>query len=479
MLRQTTWLLGALLCAELSSLARAALAPVYSFEGRPNSGSEPQTDLLLYQGYLYGTTVSGGLNDFGTVFRIQPDGSDYQLLYSFESSGPNAAAGPQGSIVIANNSVYGIVNGGGPAAAGRIYRVGIDGSGIQFLHNFAGGLANDGADPFGGLILDQGVLYGTTSRGGSGFNRGAVFKLNLDGSDYQMLKAFDFANTGGSPQGSLLKIGGVLYGTTSAGISPSTNGTVFKLNDDGTGFSLLHQFAGGPSDGRSAIAGLVTDGNRLYGATVGGGANNGGTIYALDFDGSDYELLHSFETVSGTGPEAALTLIGDTLYGATRGAGIGGTGSLFQIDTTGENFETLADTLDVGGISPETALALVDNRLYGTTRFSNGGDGLIYSFDLPAETLVGDANGDCTVGAADYAIWAAQFGQTGPGLSADFDGNGSVGAGDYALWAANFGNTCPPSGKAAPEPAGLVLALLGLLGLAGFFGRCGAQRRRG
>lgn len=56
--------------------------------------------------------------------------------------------------------------------------------------------------------------------------------------------------------------------------------------------------------------------------------------------------------------------------------------------------------------------------------------------------LVGDANGDGSVGAADYAIWAAQFGQSGPGLSADFDGNGSVGAGDYALWAANFGKSC-------------------------------------
>lgn len=85
--------------------------------------------------------------------------------------------------------------------------------------------------------------------------------------------------------------------------------------------------------------------------------------------------------------------------------------------------------------------------------------------------LVGDANGDQSVGAADYAIWAAQFGQTGVGLSADFDGNGSVGAGDYALWAANFGKTCPPGGAGAsvPEPSTLVLGALGLvagLGLA-------------
>ncbi len=86
------------------------------------------------------------------------------------------------------------------------------------------------------------------------------------------------------------------------------------------------------------------------------------------------------------------------------------------------------------------------------------------SFNVAGEfrlmpTLVGDANGDCTVGAADYALWAAQFGQSGLDLSADFDCNGSVGAGDYALWAANFGNTCPPDGTNVPEPASIVLAI--------------------
>ncbi len=90
-------------------------------------------------------------------------------------------------------------------------------------------------------------------------------------------------------------------------------------------------------------------------------------------------------------------------------------------------------------------------------------------------TLVGDANGDCSVGAADYALWAAQFGQSGEGLSADFDGNGSVGAGDYALWAANFGKTCEPGGAAVPEPATWALGLIGSLALA----LVGVRRRQG
>lgn len=84
-------------------------------------------------------------------------------------------------------------------------------------------------------------------------------------------------------------------------------------------------------------------------------------------------------------------------------------------------------------------------------------------------TLVGDANNDGGVGAADYAIWAATFGQSGECLSADFDRNGSVGAGDYALWAANFGKTAggasahAPAAAVAnvPEPTSMGLVIVG------------------
>ncbi len=118
----------------------------------------------------------------------------------------------------------------------------------------------------------------------------------------------------------------------------------------------------------------------------------------------------------------------------------------------------------VFGIEGSDRVTLMDDRRTLLIDLGNTGglDQLRIVTSVGLE-LIGDANLDCTVGAADYAIWAAQFGQTGEGLSADFDGNGSVGAGDYALWAANFGNTCPPEAAAVPEPATWVLAL-GALG---------------
>lgn len=95
-----------------------------------------------------------------------------------------------------------------------------------------------------------------------------------------------------------------------------------------------------------------------------------------------------------------------------------------------------------------------------------GGPPCTYQFTflvIPAPLLTGDANGDGVVGTADYAIWAANFGQSGGDIPGDFDGNGSVGASDYALWAANFGKTLD-GGANVPEPsAGLLAAAAAMI----------------
>lgn len=84
-------------------------------------------------------------------------------------------------------------------------------------------------------------------------------------------------------------------------------------------------------------------------------------------------------------------------------------------------------------------------------------------------SLLADINGDCSVGVADYAIWAAQFGRRGVALTGDLDGNGEVGVGDYAIWAASFGNTCSSDATLVAEPSVsvLVVAACALIGLFG------------
>ncbi len=158
-------------------------------------------------------------------------------------------------------------------------------AGFSILHNFTGGAA-DGAFPQASLILDASSnLYGTTVFGGSA-DQGTVFTMKTDGTGFKILHSF----TGGAADGArpnaalLLDAIGNLYGTTPGGGS-SGLGTVFTMKTDGTGFTVLHHFAGfagGAADGSNPAASLLLDGaGNLYGTTIGGGSADSGTVFTL------------------------------------------------------------------------------------------------------------------------------------------------------------------------------------------------------
>jgi uncharacterized repeat protein (TIGR03803 family) len=100
------------------------------------------------------------------------------------------------------------------------------------LYRFQGG--NDGAGPFGGMVMGKdGALYGTT-QGGGAFGNGTVFQLTpptIPGGQWTktVLYSFQGGSDGANPQGGLLagRDDGALYGTTYGG--GNFYGTVFKL----------------------------------------------------------------------------------------------------------------------------------------------------------------------------------------------------------------------------------------------------------
>ena len=163
----------------------------------------------------------------------------------------------------------------------------------------------------------DGTLYGTTSIGEG--PAGTVFKVQPDGSGFTVLKWFTNSIEGAQPVAGLTLSGSVLYGTTAGG-GGSNFGTVFKLNTDGTGYTLLKSFTG--SDGLTpGHAGVVLSGGVLYGTTYYGGSSGNGTVFKLNPDGTGFSNLHSFTALDphsitnddGANPNFGLTLSGSVL----------------------------------------------------------------------------------------------------------------------------------------------------------------------
>ena len=116
---------------------------------------------------------------------------------------------------------------------------------INLLHEFAGGAA-DGENPWGDLIISGSTLYGMTQNGGSN-DKGTIFSVQADGSGFTLLHEFAGSSFDGQyPLGSLIMSGTTLYGMTQNG-GNNDRGTIFKIQTDGSGFTLLHAFAGDAS----------------------------------------------------------------------------------------------------------------------------------------------------------------------------------------------------------------------------------------
>ena len=110
-------------------------------------------------------------------------------------------------------------------------------------------------------------------------------------------------------------------------------------------FSLLHTFSGQPTGMKNPYGSLIQDGSTLYGMTRNGGATDEGGIFKVQTDGNNFSIIHSFDstdTSNGSGVQSeSLIQDGSTLYGMTQAGGTSGKGTIFKIDTSGSNFQLL------------------------------------------------------------------------------------------------------------------------------------------
>jgi len=266
-----------------------------------SGGASPTALLALSGGTLYGITTAGGAGANGTIFSLTTNGATFSVLHNFtlldSQAGTNTdGAVPWGGLILSSDTLFGTASAGGPGGNGIVFSIGTNGLGFTVLHAFSRmdtltATNTDGAMPYGGLVLSNGTLYGTTYAGGFG-GRGTIFSIQTNGLGFAVrhhftaTDALTATNTdGASPCANLTLSGNLICGTASAG-GAGASGTVFSLGTDGTEFTTIHSFAvvadnGTNADGAFPVAPVLLLGNSLYGTTFSGGPGAAGTVFSL------------------------------------------------------------------------------------------------------------------------------------------------------------------------------------------------------
>lgn len=315
---------------------------IYRFKDK--DGIYPNGDLIALHGVLYGTTVAGGIDcdgesEFtgcGTVFSVTPSGQEH-VLYRFKGGSDGIA--PFGGLVWFDGKFYGTTSRGGLSTecpqlgygtgCGTVFSVDTSGN-ERVLYRFTG--FSDGAYPLDSLLLSHGNLYGTTNFGGAGgacdYYCGTLFEITTAGTE-KILYRFEGYSDGSNPNGSLIRLNGAFYGTTTSGGEPCGCGTVFKTSPSGSE-SVLYAFKSLP-DAQGPYGRLVADGQRLYGAASGGEAcfyHYSGTLFSVTTAGNE-RVEHTFSCSGASDPAPGLLQLGRSLYGATFEGGRRKNGTVF------------------------------------------------------------------------------------------------------------------------------------------------------
>jgi uncharacterized repeat protein (TIGR03803 family) len=311
--------------------------PVYSFTGGLD-GADPASQLIFDSaGNAYGTTVTGGSANCGTVFELTPSGSGHWQQ--------------------------------------------------TVLYNF--GCFGDGKNPYGGVTMDtQGNLYGTTVAGGSngvcsGDGCGVVFKLTHSGGSWVETVLYSFGDSpdAAGPGGAVVfDHAGNLLGTSPDG-GAFAQGTIFELSQSNGHWAerIIHDFTGGADGSIGSLGALLQDSaGNFYGVTELGGANGFGTVYKLAPASGGAWTLSTLYAFQGQ-PDGAFPyggLVADphgNLYGTTYFGGAFGAGAAFRVGPapgTGPWHSTVLYSFhgDSDGGNPTSTLVFTPaGKLYGTT----------------------------------------------------------------------------------------------------------------
>jgi uncharacterized repeat protein (TIGR03803 family) len=330
-------------------------------------------------GNFYGTAERTGkaLNGpaGGLVFALTPSGT-FATLYKFipgktktypNGSGPNRLIeGPDGKL-------YGDTGLGGSIGYGTLFRVDKTGKNFQVLQNYSvNGSAPNGSTPTSLVAGNDGNVYGTTYYGGSnscgyGNNCGTLFQVNAATGAYTVVVNFDFATSGMNPTNLVVGPDGTFYGTTFG-----ENGTVLFHYIEATG-ELQTTALPFPEIGGFRTVGTVSaigpNGN-LYGiyATF----TEGLGLFQVQLDGSNLQLYPPYTSDADVSPDG-LVLASDGNFWMADFYGSGGQGDIVTLSpVNGSLIQTLTpfSSTSPDGNYPVELFSATNGTLWGVSSLS-------------------------------------------------------------------------------------------------------------
>jgi uncharacterized repeat protein (TIGR03803 family) len=274
-----------------------------------------------------------------------------QVLHRFNPS-PSRPAGPL--VQVPSGDFYGITVGG-------IIRVTPGGDVTQVVR-----MVED--IPVGALLLaSDGGLWGATQRRGQTFAGGTIFRLDPATGTLRTVHRFNPRVDGADPLGSLVEVGGSLYGVARSGA-----GSIFHVVMATGAVVTDFWFPGSPDPINTPITPLTAGGDGLlYGLALNPSFGN---LYRFNPATGAFTHLRGFATAEGAWP-SELTLGSDgSLYGSARLGGLEDAGTIFRYTPGTGLFQRIYSLTPSGGVDGRNPGPLVqsgDGHFYGVTDAGN------------------------------------------------------------------------------------------------------------
>jgi len=361
-------------------------------------GGRPGPLIQGSDGNFYGTAqVSSEGNsqpNGGTVFSLTPAGM-FKLLHTFTAAPNNYANGNNPGLLIEgpDGKLYGTTLFGGVNNNGVLYRVGKSGLGFQVIHQFCSKAnCNDGAS--GALVVGtDGNLYGSSFTGGTGNcgqyyqGCGTIFRVTPSSGAYEVVFDFDPSTTGEFPSGITLTSDGTFHGTA---FGPSAV-TLFHYTPATGAFKAVALNFPAPNGLPSAPATRLTlgpNGNfcglyHEYGTCCEG-------LFEVALDGTHLQLFPEISTLRA-GSAEGFFLASDHNFWIADYNGGSGSGAILTLSPQGTVLQTLApfgSESPALGDYPGGLIQAKDGTLWGADMMGGNApsghfaDGTIYKLNM-------------------------------------------------------------------------------------------------